>query len=212
MADDLEQLRLLLGIDRPIVIGNSFGGMLALVYATRHPNRAGKLVLISTTPSHEFLNEATAIMEERGTEEQKQTMPTIFAGQVRTQEEYRQWWDVMLPMYFHACDLELGDRMLGRTIGNPEIARYMFEQGIPQYDVRPGLGAITVPTLIMAGRHDWITPPSQNEEIHHLIPGSELHIFEHSGHMPFIEEQEEFLQVMRRFLGLEVPEMAGART
>jgi proline iminopeptidase len=39
--------------------------------------------------------------------------------------------------------------------------------------VRSHLGAIDVPSLVISGRHDWITPPSQGEEIHRLIPGSE---------------------------------------
>jgi proline iminopeptidase len=211
MADDLEQLRLYLGLEQPIVMGNSFGGMLAQVYAARYPGRYARLVLISTTPSHEFFVEATAIAEQRATAEQKQVMPTIFEGKVRTEEEYKHWWEIMLPLYFHRYDPTIGDEMLGRTIGNPEIARYMFEHQIPHYDVRPLLGAITAPTLIVAGRHDWITPPSQAEEIHRLIPGSEYVLFEDSGHMPFIEEQQGFLAVVRRFLGLEAAQAAEER-
>ena len=202
MADDLEQLRLYLGLEQPIVMGNSFGGMLAQVYATRYPHRAGKLVLISTTPSYEFFAEATAIAEARATERQKQVMPMLFEGKVGTEEEFAAWWEVMLPLYFYRYDPVLGAAMLGRTKGNPEVARYMFEREIPHYDVRPRLGTITEPTLVIAGRHDWITPPTQNEEIHRLIPHSDYVVFEYSGHMPFIEEQEGFLAVVRRFLDL----------
>ena len=50
------------------------------------------------------------------------------------------------------------------------------------YDLRPELGRITAPTLILAGRHDWICPPEFSEEIHRLIPGSDLRIFEDSSH------------------------------
>lgn len=200
MADDLEYLRLYLGLDQPAIMGNSFGGMLALVYATRYPDSYSRLVLISTTPSYDFLAEATAIAAERASPDQQRVLPTIFEGKVRTQDEYRRWWEVMLPLYFHRYDQAVGDALLGRTIGNPEIARYMFEHEIPHYDVREQLGAIHVPTLVISARHDWITPPTQGEQIHRLIPGSEFMIFEHSGHMPFIEEQEAFLDVVRRFL------------
>jgi len=202
MADDLEQLRLYLGLERPIVLGNSFGGMLAQVYATRYPESYSRLVLVSTTPSYDFFAEATAIAEERATDEQKRVMPSLFEGKVRTEAEYHQWWEVMLPLYFHHYDSTVGAAMLGRTVGNPEVARYMFDQVIPHYDVRPLLGTITAPTLVIAGRHDWITPPSQSEEIQRLIPGSEYVVFEKSGHMPFIEEQDDFLDVVRRFLGI----------
>jgi len=213
MADDLEQLRLYLGVERPVVLGNSFGGMLAQVYATRYPESYSRLVLVSTTPSYGFFAEATKIAEERATDEQKRVMPSLFEGKVRTEAEFHQWWDVMLPLYFHRYDSVVGGAMLGRTVGNPEVARYMFDQVIPHYDVRPRLGTITAPTLVIAGRHDWITPPTQGEEIHRLISGSEYVVFEKSGHMPFIEEQDDFLDVVRRFLGIAadrtVPSLAG---
>ncbi len=213
MADDLEQLRLYLGLEQPIVLGNSFGGMLAQVYATRYPESYSRLVLVSTTPSYDFFAEATAIAEERATDEQKRVMPSLFEGNVRTEAEYHQWWEVMLPLYFYRYDSVVGAAMLGRTVGNPEVARYMFDQVIPHYDVRPQLGAITAPTLVISGRHDWITPPTQGEEIHRLIPHSENVVFEKSGHMPFIEEQDDFLAVVRRFLGIAVdnptPSLAG---
>jgi len=202
MADDLEQLRLYLGLERPIVLGNSFGGMVAQVYATRYPESYSRLVLVSTAPSYDFFAEATAVAEERATDEQKRVMPSLFEGKVRTEAEYHQWWEVMLPLYFHRYDSDRGAAMLGRTVGNPEVARYMFEHVIPHYDVRPQLGAVTAPTLVIAGRHDWVTPPTQGEEIHRFIPSSEYAVFEKSGHMPFIEEQDDFLDVVRRFLGI----------
>jgi proline iminopeptidase len=87
----------------------------------------------------------------------------------------------------------------------------MFEQAIPQYDVRPLLGVIKAPTLIIAGRHDWITPPTQSEEILRLMPGAEYVVFEQSGHMPFVEEQQGFLDVVRRFLGLPTTQAAEDR-
>ena len=196
-----------------IVLGNSFGGMLAQIYATRYPESCSRLVLVSTTPSYDFFAEATAIAEERATDEQKRVMPSLFEGKVRTEAEYHQWWEVMLPLYFHRYDSVVGAAMLGRTVGNPEVARYMFDQVIPHYDVRAQLGAIMAPTLVIAGRHDWITPPTQGEEIHRLIPRSEYVVFEKSGHMPFIEEQDDFLAVVRRFLGIAVdnltPSLAG---
>jgi proline iminopeptidase len=203
MADDLEQLRLHLGIEQPIVMGNSFGGFVAQMYAVRYPGRYSHLVLISTASSYGFFEEATAIAEVRATAQQKETMPLLFMGKVLTEDDFKAWWDVMLPLYFHSYDPIVGGAMMGRTKGNPAIARYMFEQVIPHYDVRPQLAKVTAPTLVIAGRHDWITPPSQNEEIHKLIPGSEYTVFEQSGHMPFVEEQQGFLDLVRRFLAID---------
>jgi proline iminopeptidase len=200
MADDLEELRNTLGLDRVIVLGNSFGGMWALVYALRYPGSISQLILVTTSPSHAFWDAATAELERRATSAQKETAPTLFEGKVTTEEEFRRWWDVMLPLYFAHWDEKIGQEMIERGVDNPLVAAYMFEHVIPKYDVRQRLGEITVPTLVISGRHDWVTPVSESEQIARGIPNSELVIFEESGHMPFIEEQAGFVEVVQRFV------------
>ena len=79
---------------------------------------------------------------------------------------------------------------------SPHVSRH-----IPSYNVLPRLSEITVPTLVIAGRDDWITPPREGaERIHAALPNSELVIFEDSGHFPFIEEQARFLTIVREFI------------
>jgi proline iminopeptidase len=68
------------------------------------------------------------------------------------------------------------------------------------YNVTARLGEIAVPTLITVGRDDFITPPSRAEIMHAGIPGSELVIFERSGHYPFVEEPEAFFAAAHDFL------------
>lgn len=200
MADDLEALRRYLGLGKVTVMGNSFGGMWAQVYALRHPDDLSRLILISTTPSHEFLAAAAAELERKATPEQKATMPLLFAGAVTTDEEAKRWWEVMLPLYFAHWDPEVGQQMIERGIDNPLVAAYMFEHIIPQFDVRPHLPSVTAPTLILAGRHDWVTPVGESEQIAEAMPHNEFVIFEESGHMPFIEEQSRFIETVRSFL------------
>lgn len=200
MADDLEALRRYLGLGRVTVLGNSFGGFWALVYALRHPASLNRLILVSTAPSHEFAQDAEREAARRATPLQRETMPAVFAGRVETEEAFRRWWDIMLPLYFYRWDARIGTEMIERGIDNPLVAAYMFTHEIPKYDVRPQLGEIAVPTLIVAGRHDWVTPVSQAEQLAAGIPGSELVVFEESGHMPFIEEQQGFTTVVKRFV------------
>ena len=57
------------------------------------------------------------------------------------------------------------------------------------------------PTLVAVGRHDWICPVDQAEEIHRLVAHSRLAIFERSGHPPQVEEREAFTQRLATFLG-----------
>jgi len=200
LADDLEELRKLLGFGKITVMGNSFGGMWGQVYALRYPESIERLILITTSPSHEFWTAATGELERRATPEQKAVGPSLFEGKVTSEEAFMEWWGVMLPLYFYKWDDTIGGQMVKRGVDNPQTAAYMFENVIPSYDVREGLPSVTAPTLVCSGRHDWVTPVSECEAIVELIPNAELAMFEASGHMPFIEEQDKFVAVVRDFL------------
>ena len=68
-------------------------------------------------------------------------------------------------------------------------------------DLRPELGRITAPTLVIAGRHDWICAPEFSEEIHRLISGSRLEIFGESSHSIRVDEPERLVREIRSFVG-----------
>ena len=78
--------------------------------------------------------------------------------------------------------------------------RHSFRSLMPQYDVREQLVNITVPVLIICGRHDWITPVSQSLLMHDKLPNSELVIFENSAHWVYIEEEALFLKTIKDWL------------
>ena len=200
MADDVEALRQYLGLGKVSVMGNSFGGFWALTYALRYPDSLNRLILITTSPSHEFYAAAKAEAARKGTTEQIAAVPDVFEGKISTNEEFSAWWQVMRPLYYYRWDdaYEEGGK---RGTTNAECASYMFRHVIPSYDVRPRLSQINVPTLVLGGRHDWVTPYGESETIAAAVPDSELVIFEESGHLPFVEEQERFLQVVRDFMG-----------
>jgi pimeloyl-ACP methyl ester carboxylesterase len=69
----------------------------------------------------------------------------------------------------------------------------------PGWDRTASLPGFNVPTLITVGRYDEITPACA-ETLHQGIPGSELHLFEHSAHLAHMEETEAYLSVVRDFL------------
>ena len=78
-------------------------------------------------------------------------------------------------------------------------SEFTMTGSLRDWDIRPRLGAIRVPTLLLSGRHDEVTPAAV-AELHHGIPGSSWTVFEESSHMPHLEEQEYFLQVVGQFL------------
>jgi proline-specific peptidase len=70
---------------------------------------------------------------------------------------------------------------------------------LKDWDIAGRLGEIRVPTLVIGGRYDEATP-AITETIHRGIPGSQWVIFDHSSHMPHVEETDRYLQVLREFL------------
>ena len=203
LADDIEALRQYLGLGKIHLLGHSFGGMVAQVYATRYPDSLDKLLLICTAPSKEFYPAALEYASRVATPEQLKTIPELFEGRIEDDQHLMRWWDICYPLYFHVLDEDVMRETGNRPIGSLEVANYTFKHFIPLYDVRAQLPSLHVPTLVVAGRYDWITPVSQAEEIHRLIPGAELEVFEQSGHMPFIEEHGAFIKRLSDFITSE---------
>ncbi|MED5019135.1 alpha/beta hydrolase [Paenibacillus chibensis] len=203
LADDIEGLRKYLGFGRIHLMGHSFGGMVAQVYATRYPESLNKLVLLCTAPSREFYPAALEFAAKSASEEQLKVIPELFEGRIRDEAHLTEWWDLCFPLYFHHKDEQIMRETGNRPIGALDVANYTFKHFIPEYDVRPLLPSCHVPTLIIGARYDWVTPLSQAAEMNRLLPNSELYVFEHSGHMPFIEEQDDFIKVTSHFLKSE---------
>ncbi|CAM3986658.1 alpha/beta fold hydrolase [Cohnella lubricantis] len=203
LADDIEALRLYLGLGRIHLLGHSFGGMVAQVFATRYPDSLDKLLLVNTAPSKEFYPDALEFAKRIAAPEQLAAIPELFEGRITDEESLIRWWDINYSLYFYRHDEKLMLETGNRPIGCLEIANYTFKHFMPHYDVRPLLPSVRTATLIVAARHDWITPVSQAEEMHRLLPNAQLALFEESGHMPFIEEQEAFIERVLAFVSAD---------
>ena len=183
-VEDMEALRLHLGLDRIVPIGTSYGGMVALAHAARYPASVSKLVLCVTAAHSGFNARAQQIIAERGTDEQKAVCATLWAGGFKTVDELKHYYEVMGSLYSVKHDPAVAAIGRGRAIQTIDPINRAFGPGgvLRNFDLRPELKNITAPTLILAGRQDWICAPEFSEEIHGLIPGSELHVFENSSH------------------------------
>src|SRR5262249_22789337 len=82
----------------------------------------------------------------------------------------------------------------------PALLRHFAKQGYGPFDCEADLSRIRQPLLVLAGRHDRTCSVRAAEAIARLVPGSELVIFERSGHVPFVEEQERYVEIVRSFL------------
>ena len=199
-VEDMEALRRHLGLGPVVSIGTSYGGMVAMAHAARYPAVVSHLVLIVTAAHGGFIPAAERYVRERGTAAQQAACATLWAGAFGSAEEVQAYYDAMGPLYARRHHQAAAVR--GRTAPAPEPLNRAFgpEGFLRRMDLRPELPRITAPALILAGRHDWICPPEFSEEIHRLIPGSRLRIFEDSSHSIRADEPEALNAAIRDFV------------
>jgi len=112
------------------------------------------------------------------------------------------YYAVMGPMYARSHDAAARDAGRARTIHSPEPLNRAFAPDgfLRRFDLRGELGSISAPTLVLAGRHDWICPPEFSVEIARLIPGADLRVFERSGHSIRSDEPDAMVDAILGFL------------
>lgn len=199
---DMEALRQHLGLGPIVSIGTSYGGMVALAHAARHPDAVSHLILIVTASHGGFIQRAQQIVNERGTPEQRDVCAKLWAGGFRTTDEMRRYYEIMGPLYSLRHDPAAAASTRGRAIYSPEPLNRAFgpDGFLRSFDLRPELPRITAPTLILAGQHDWICPPEFSEEIHRLIPHSDYRLFRNSSHSIRADEPDAMLDAFLGFI------------
>ena len=206
-ASDVEALRQHLGLDKPIVMGWSHGGMVAQQFAFTYQDSLSKLILIDTSAFlGEFLGDIEAAVQEfkdeSWFEKSYAALKAEWDGNYQTDEDMARLLAEELKFYFKKFD-ERAQAYLERTKDLPvRIAplKTFNDNEAPTLDLRPQLHKITVPTLVIVGRHDFITNVSMAEEMVRNIPHAKLEIFEDSGHFALVEEPEKFYRVIKEFV------------
>ncbi len=206
-AADLEALRLHLGLERPAVMGWSHGGMVAQQFAFTYPSSLSKLILLATSAYFgEFLEDIEAAVQafrdQPWYEKSFTALKKEWDGEYETDEEMTALFAEMIRFYFKEFDARAQayrDRTKHLLLRSKPL-KVFNEQEAETLDLRPRLPEITVPTLVLAGRHDFITTAGMAEEMVRHLPNARLKIFENSGHFVLIEEPAEFHASIKAFL------------
>ncbi|WP_405431494.1 alpha/beta fold hydrolase [Micromonospora sp. NBC_00617] len=199
---DVDAIREHFGYEKIVMAGGSYGGFIALEYAIAHPDRVSALVLRDTAADTAF--DYLAVERARNTDRgviPEWAIDRIGTGRFESNEQLREYWKAILPLYDHQHDPAKDEARLAATRFHYRTHNAAFGQNMPRYDLKPKLPSITCPTLVTVGRHDWRTPVEASQVIADLVPNGELVVFEKSGHSPQLEEPEKFQQLVRDFLG-----------
>lgn len=169
------------GIDRYILMGNSLGGHIALFHTKLNPKNVSGLVLTGSSGLYE--NSMGESYPKRGDYEyiKKKAQDVFYDPEIATKEVVDDVFET------------LNNRnKLIRTIAIAKSAiRHNMAKDLPK---------MTVPTCLIWGKNDTVTPPNVAEEFHKLLPNSELHWIDKCGHAPMMESPDQFNQLLEPWL------------
>jgi pimeloyl-ACP methyl ester carboxylesterase len=193
LASDVAGLMEQAGIDQAHILGRSMGGCIAQSLAINHPEKVKSLTAVSTW------GRADAFL--KGVLESWTDLLETCGDHVLIEQAIL--WG--LPRHAFSAEFkELSDEVTSvatsgiRLKQRPAEFRKLSRAG-QAHNALAELHKITVPTLVMVGREDILTPMSLAYEIYDLVPGSELMVFERAGHAFYEQMPDKFAQAAVRF-------------
>ncbi len=204
--EDLDALRKSLGYEKVTLLRHSYGGLLSMKYAIKYPEHVKSMILVSTSPAtlkgnQIFMqNYAKNVVKVKGaidptkelsdkekydvalmTKQMTALSSIYFYNPEKAKEETVYFTQDSLKGFWKTLDI------------------FLPEYTTKQFDLRPELAKLTIPTLIIHGDHD-IIPLSTAKEIHVAMSTSKLDIIKDCNHNPFIEKPKEFFGAIDEFM------------
>jgi proline-specific peptidase len=210
-VEEVEGIRKALNLGKVHLYGGSWGGFLNVAYAVEYSKSLKSLIVSSGTSSDPLYRNELAKMHEAMPKKIREAIKKYEKIGDQRNPEYQNAMRVFFKKHAYRVepwplDLQLVDRRLlteDRLFGrNPNaINKYLDgENGALRYwDVTDQLGNIDVPTLIVCGEYDFVSPKC-SELLHERIRDSELLIFKNCGHALARQEQKKYVRVIGDFL------------
>jgi len=205
LTADADALREHLGFEKWAVLGHSFGGHVALEYALRYPKRLSRLVLLDTgADAHWARENSLRVLAERGYGPEKiELVRRWFNGEMEPGEMFRIFTKIQDVYSYKSSPVQLVSMLVRggwRTKFRGEPFVFASRQLLKGWSVVDRLGEIAVPTLVMAGRQDFVFPPECQQQLAMSMPNARLHLVNHAGHNPDFEQQAEVMAEVRDFI------------
>ena len=202
LVDDVEAFTKAVGVRTYTLFGHSFGGMVALTYATTPRPGMTRLIVSDTSASSSYVPRFQESLKRLMSNSQFEAYEAIQADTSLTpDEQLRRSLRIVYPYYWYNppkryyLDMDIGAMNL-----NARASSEIWNSDLGTYDIRKKLADIRVPVLVLYGRYDVVFSHDDAKEIADGVPEGRLIVLERSGHYPFFEENHVFTQWVRTFM------------
>jgi proline iminopeptidase len=196
--DDLEAVRSQLGVEQINLLGHSWGGYLVMAYAAVHPDRIAHLFIVDSAAPQ--WKDILFLFKEVFPETTERRDAFGFAEELGDQKAIDAELHEYLTMLFYSP--EKRDAFVGAlpTSVYKRSVNQAVGADVERFDLNPEIRKFKFPVMVITGRFDMNVAPVVAYRIHNAIPGSKFRVFERSGHLPFYEEPDAFVQAAEQFL------------
>jgi proline-specific peptidase len=206
MAHDVVLLAEAMNLDRYAVLGHSYGAFVALQNAVDYPGNAAQTVVSSGIPAAHYLDHVQRSLATFEPIELREQVTQSWAREryAQTQADMEAILHDQNPYQFgNPLDPRIADyeRRSGGATYSADVLSHFARQDYGSIEVEDRLIQISHPLLVLAGRLDRTCSAEAAQAIQRGTPGSELVIFERSGHMTFVEENAAYLRAVQSFIG-----------
>jgi proline iminopeptidase len=194
---DMDAVRARLGFQKFDLVGDSYGGLLAMAYAAQHPEHMEKLILSdSAAPAwkdivHVLPDVFPDVLEQIAASEKSSS-----GGAASADQGIRNHFRMLFYSEANRDAYLAGAKDLGAT---PAVGAAV-QKATRTLDLTAELPKFKFPTLVITGRYDMNVAPLTAWHIYKAIPGAKFVVFEKSGHLPSYEEPDKYVQVVDAFL------------
>lgn len=221
LTADAEALRQALGFDRWAVLGHSFGGNVALEYALRYPSSLSHLILMDTGGDQWWVSQnAPELLAKRGfSAGAVQAARRFYNGQLTPGEYFPTLFQFIGAYMYHSSPL-YHPRLMGLALQaglgpptkyRPETTIFGYTQLLAGWTVMERLSEIKTPTLVLAGRYDFLFPPEHQAILADRLGNARLELIECAGHNPQIEQPAKVVEIIKGFMRTGNPEQESER-
>lgn len=209
MAKDLTLLADAMGLKKYAVLGHSYGAFVVLQNAVDFPGAASQTIVSSGLPSAKYLEAVWKNLEKFEPVELREQVTKSWEHEkvAQTREEVDQLLHDQFPFHFrNPLDPRIAE-FEKRTAGgmnSPEVLRFFANADYGGIEVEDRLSSVTQPVLVLAGRGDRTCAVAGAEAMAKGLAHAELVVFENSGHMTYVEENEKYVSVVRSFLNRHI--------